>query len=269
MSPKISVLVSTYNWPKALRLVLLALNQQTFTDFEVIVTDDGSTDETKQMLESLKPHLNYTLTHLWQEDKGFRAARARNLGINEAKGDYIIFLDGDCIPCKTFIAMHHYLAEKGHFVVGNRVLSSKDYAKEIVNKQLSLVNKGFSYWQECKKQKKINKYLSFFILKGQWYRKLAPKQWENAQTCNLAVWKADLIAINGLDEAFQGWGYEDSDLVIRLIRHGIKRKSGKFAVPVIHLWHKETKRTKESENFKRLQEILVSTTVKAVCGLEQ
>ena len=81
----ISVIIATYNWPEALHLVLCALNNQTDSNFEVIIVDDGSTEDTKAMIELFKAQANFPITHLWQEDIGFRAARARNLGIQGEK----------------------------------------------------------------------------------------------------------------------------------------------------------------------------------------
>ena len=89
-------------------------------------------------------------------------------------------------------------------------------------------------------------------------------------TCNLAIWKKDFIAVNGFDEQFQGWGYEDSDLVIRLIHNRIKRKEGRFAVPVLHLWHKENDRSQHDENYQRLLDRLSQPNfIQAQSGFSQ
>ena len=100
-------------------------------------------------------------------------------------------------------------------------------------------------------------------------RKLHPKRWQGAKSCNLALWKKDFLNINGFDESFIGWGYEDSDLVIRLIRSGTYRKSGKLAVPVIHLWHPQNDRAQEPVNLKLLKEIEISARIRAKMGIDQ
>lgn len=123
----ISIIVTTYNRPAALRVVLLALNQQTDLNFEVVVADDGSKEDTRRMITELRPSLNYRLVHAWQEDKGFRAARARNLAVTQSKGEYLVFLDGDSVPRGTFVAHHRALAEQGWMVAGNRILLSPEF----------------------------------------------------------------------------------------------------------------------------------------------
>lgn len=89
-------------------------------------------------------------------------------------------------------------------------------------------------------------------------------------TCNLAIWKNDFISVNGFDETFEGWGYEDSDLVIRLMHYGVKRKEGRFAVPVLHLWHQQNDRSQQDRNYQRLLDRLNDASlIRAKQGLEQ
>ena len=116
-----SIIVSTYNRPDALELVLLRLDEQTIDAFEVVVADDGSTAETAEVIERLKGRVRYVLKHVWQEDSGFRAARARNVAVLQSKGDYLLFLDGDCLPLPDFVETHRWLSERGWWVRGNRV----------------------------------------------------------------------------------------------------------------------------------------------------
>src|SRR5689334_759596 len=96
-SPRVSLIITTYNRPEALAAVLRALDLQIERDFEVLIADDGSTDETRILLEGLRERVHFPLRHVWQEDRGFRAARARNLAVAASGGEYLVFLDGDCI----------------------------------------------------------------------------------------------------------------------------------------------------------------------------
>ncbi len=251
----VSVIVSTYNWPEALKLALTALNNQTDSNFEVIIVDDGSTFATKEMIEQFKTMARFPLKHLWQEDKGFRAARARNLGIKHASGDYIIFLDGDCVPNIHFIENHRKIAETNYFVVGHRIILSESYTQKVLQHQLPLWKKSGFEWMInalCKNSNKLLPKLYVPFLNR--YKK--PNKWQGAKTCNLAFWKNDLLAVRGFDESFEGWGFEDSDLVIRILNYGKRRKSGKFATEVFHLWHKEADRANEGKNFDYLQQLL-------------
>ena len=88
-------------------------------------------------------------------------------------------------------------------------------------------------------------------------------------TCNLAVWRKDLLAVNGFDEEYQGWGLEDSDLAIRLLHAGLRRRSARFAAPVVHLWHRENDRGTLAENRRRLEAVLRSREIRARQGLDR
>jgi len=252
--PKISVIVTTYNWPYALRAVLSALcAQKTSHPFEIIVADDGSQEETAKLILGLKNRTPIPLLHIWQPDEGFRAAAIRNKAILAAEGEYIIFLDGDCIPRLNFIERHLALAEPKTFVVGNRVLLDKAFTLSALSEAQPL--HAWPLWRWClvRLYGHCNRLVPFFSLPlGQWRKKIS-KHWKGAKGCNLAVWKADLLQINGWEEKFTGWGYEDSDLVIRLLYAGITRKEGRFYIPVIHLWHPENDRNREQENLTLLQ----------------
>ncbi len=122
----ISVIVTTYNRPDALRAVLDGLAAQTDRDFEILVADDGSRDDTRELVEAVRSGVPVPIRHVWQEDRGFRAGAARNRATAQARGDYVIFLDGDCVPRPSFIARHRALAEAGWMVAGNRILLSGD-----------------------------------------------------------------------------------------------------------------------------------------------
>lgn len=267
-SPKVSVIVTTYNWPEALKAVLTALENQTFRDFEIIVADDGSGPNTTKMLQSIQIHFPISIQHIWQDDLGFRAAMIRNKAVMAAKGDYIIFLDGDCIPRAHFIERHYALAEKGFFVVGNRILLSRELTLKVLLMNLPLHTWPLSYWFWIRLKGQCNRMISLIRIPLPW-KKYKPFDWKGAKGCNLAVWKADLLKVNGWEEKFEGWGYEDSDLVIRLINSGIKRKEGRFLVPVIHLWHKENDRIRERQNWSLLESQLTNKVLDAVKGLNQ
>jgi len=269
INPKISVIITTYNRPDALKAVLRAFSNQTLKDFEVIVADDGSRLETIRTVLDLQRDLNYSLHHIWQADQGFRAATIRNKAAAHAKGEYLIFLDGDCIPRPTFLANHQRLAEKNYFVAGHRVLLNESFTEQVLDLQLVLQKWRNKDWLFAWLKKSCNKFLPFFSIPLGYFRKCSPKKWQGAKSCNLGIWKKDFFSVNGFDESYTGWGYEDSDLVIRLIRAGIKRKEGRFSVPVIHLWHPENDRSQEQYNHEQLMQIIEGNTVRAKIGVDQ
>ncbi len=276
---KISVIVTTYNWPEALELILRALAAQAHltsvdkgADFEVIIADDGSTADTAERVKQLQPNLPYYVQHVWQEDKGFRAARARNRAIAAAKAEYLIFLDGDCVPQTDFIKRHHQLAEAGVFVAGNRILLSQAFTNQVLENALNqkeIWKWPTRQWLLPYLRRDINRLLPLLRLPDSVFRKHDKQKWQGAKTCNLGVWRSDLLKINGFDERFQGWGHEDAELVVRLLRSGIGRKMGSFAVPVLHLWHPEQNRFQETANRQRLEQMLKSTVTWAQQGVDR
>ena len=255
-SCRLTVIISTYNWPDALKTVLLALDKNQDDAFEVIVADDGSHDITQSEIASIKEKVHYPLHHVWQEDNGFRVARIRNIAIQEARGDYIVFIDQDTIPRKDFITQHRLLAESGYFVSGSRVYFNDNMTKRVLTDMIDITDFSFWWYVKAKLKKHCNRCLPMLRLRlPAWIRKHKKRQWKG--TANLlGVWRADLLAVNGYDEQFMGWGYEDSDLVCRLLAHGVNRKLGKFATEVVHLHHPIRSRDTTNNNYAMLQETL-------------
>ncbi len=259
---KYTVVLSTYNWRAALNLILNSLLPQlkTHTDTELIIADDGSAFDTKELIQSYQQQLPGRIMHIWHEDAGFRKSVILNKAVSAASGDYLLFLDGDCIPFPDYITQHKQLAQVGYFVAGNRVLLSKEYTAKLINNPV-LVNQIFSWglisWFRAKMHKKVNKIFSFLRLDpASGWRYSRAQNWKYPKGCNIGMFKADFAAVNGYDEVFSGWGHEDADLFIRLLHNNIKIKDGRFAIPVLHLWHKESSRVNESANYARLMDRL-------------
>ncbi len=247
----ISVVVTTYNRPDALALVLQGLSLQIDQQFEVLVADDGSTDSTKSLVE--KNHWPFPIKHIWHEDQGFRAARIRNLAVEQASGEYLIFIDGDCVPRSDFIRQHRERAEWGWFVSGSRILLNPSLTDEAISGKKTILGWSGSNWLMARLKGEINRILPLLTI-AVFPLKNRSQQWRGAKTCNLAIWREDFNRIKGFDEQFTGWGYEDSDLVIRLLQANVRRKHATQAVTVLHLWHKENDRQHEAENWQRLME---------------
>jgi glycosyltransferase involved in cell wall biosynthesis len=265
----ISVIVTTYNRPDALRAVLAGLFAQTDRGFEVLVADDGSRDETRQLVEALAASAPMPVRHVWQPDLGFRAGAARNRAAAVARGDYLLFLDGDCIPRLDWIAQHRALAEPGWMVAGNRILLSERFTKQVLETGEPVHAWSFGRWRLAQLASDINRTLPLRRLALGPLRKLGAARWQRVRTCNLGVWAADVRAVNGFDERFEGWGFEDSDLAVRLLNHGVRRKEGAFATGVLHLWHREHDRRFEARNRELLQQRIASRDVHASVGLDR
>ena len=265
----ISVIVTTYNRPDALRAVLDGLNAQTDRDIEVRIADDGSREDTGALVREAACHATIPIHHVWQEDRGFRAGAARNRAAAGSAGDYLVFLDGDCVPRPDFIAQHRALAETGWMVAGNRILLSEAFTQRALTERTPIHGWSTERWQVAQREGSINRTLPLRTLPLGPLRKLAARRWQRVRTCNLAVWKRDFEAVNGFDEAYEGWGFEDSDLAVRLLNAGVRRKEGAFATGVLHLWHRENDRRFEGENLARLRERIGSKVTRIARGLDQ
>ncbi len=266
---KTALIVTTYNRPDALAAVLEGYCCQSDQDFELVVADDGSKEDTADVVREFTRRAPFRLTHVWHEDHGFRAAAIRNRAVASSGADYLVFTDGDCVPSGHFVRMHKQLAEPGYFLGANRVLLSAALTNRILSRQVSIHTWCVFDWILSWSRRDVNRLLPLMELPDGPFRKWTPDRWEGIKTCNFSAWRTDLIRVNGLDETYEGWGLEDSDLVIRLLHAGVKHKSARFAATVFHLWHPEQDRRRLQDNQKRLDDLLRSSTVRAAVGLEQ
>ena len=265
---KISFIVLTYNRCDALLAVLRSLAAQCGVDHEVLIADDGSSQAQVDMLYKNCPAFRCPVRHVWHPDIGFTAAAARNLGAYHAQGDYLVFLDGDCVPGKTFIAAHTSLAERGLFVNGSRVLLSQRLTTKVVGQSLDLLAQPAVFWLKTRLQGDSNKLLHMLFWPWSLFRVQQGFEWRGIRSCNLGVWRSDFVAANGFDETFEGWGHEDADLVLRLSHFGVRRKNGFLATEVYHLWHHENQRSQASVNQRKVLERMKTSLVRAEKGLD-
>lgn len=266
MADLISVIVSTYNREDALDAVLRSLSRQTDRQFEVVVANDGSEAATTRVVESWS-HMPVALKHVRHEDRGFRLAEIRNRAILASAGSYCIFLDGDCLVRADFVAAHRRLAEPGCFVTGNRVQLSEELSRRILAQRLEAETWRAGYWAAQRVRGDVNRFLPLLRLPLGPLRKRVGRRWHGAQGCNMALFRSDIERVDGFDAAFSGWGREDSDMFVRLIRDGVLRKDGRLATTVLHLWHPENDRSKLPANQEKLDLLLRSERARASRGL--
>jgi glycosyltransferase involved in cell wall biosynthesis len=265
----ISVIVSTYNREDALNAVLRALSRQSDRNFEIVVADDGSGPATARVVQEWASSTKLPIKHVWHEDRGFRLADIRNRGIRESAGAYVLFLDGDCIARPDFVAAHRRLAESGWFVTGTRILLSRELTGRVLRQELEPESWGLARWLVPRSRGELNRLAPLLDLRLGRIRKLTARRWRGARGSNMAFWRADLEKVDGFDASFSGWGREDSDLFIRLIRAGVRRKDGRYATGVLHLWHPEADRSRLVENDRQLAEVLHSSRITARRGLSK
>ncbi|QYF91759.1 glycosyltransferase family 2 protein [Massilia sp. PAMC28688] len=266
-SSLISVIVSTYNRPDALAAVVEGLFTQTDRNFEILVVDDGSKDDTKACVAALKARSPVPLEHIWQPDDGFRLAMARNQGIKAARGDYTVFLDGDCVPQTDFVAQHRRLAQPGSMVTGSRILLGKEFTHAVLAEKRDLQSLGALEKMSLRLNGGINKWLQLIVRFPDLGREQKKFSFRRIKGCNLGIWRRDLLAVNGFDESFTGWGHEDADIVLRLHNAGVTRKDGAFATEVFHLWHPEAKRDEASSNLRIVKRRVEDKTITAAKGV--
>jgi len=265
MQVNVSLIITTYNWPEALGAVLDTVAKQNLLPLEVVIADDGSTDATRRLIEHYQQNFPCPILHIWHHDHGYQAAKIRNKAVAKAKGNYLVFIDSDCLMRPDFIAQHSRLARPGYFVAGNRVLLSEQYTDRVLADAIDVTTiRPFDF-----SKAQLNRRWSLLPLPLGWFRLTRPDTWKGVKACNMSMYTSDFLAANGFEEEFEGWGYEDSDLIIRLLKNGVKRISGRFAVTVLHLWHATNKNLLEEGNWRRLQETLHSSRKKANQGIDQ
>jgi glycosyltransferase involved in cell wall biosynthesis len=266
----IAVIVATYKRPDALAALLEGYLHQSDREFEVIVADDGSADDVKQVALAYAKKTPFPIKHLWHEDRGFRATIMRNRGLAATQAEYLIYTDGDCVPPCDFVARHRALAEPGWYLSGNRILLSEAFTARVLNEHIAIHDWRITHWMSAWARRDINRWLPMMRLPDGAWRQHSADKWRGVKTCNLSAWRKDLIAVNGFDEAYAGkWGLEDSDLAIRLINAGIKHKSARFAAPVFHLWHREADKRGFDENQRLLDQLIAAGRTRAAVGVEQ
>ena len=262
MNPFISILLATYNWPQALGLVLESLNAQTDKDFEVVIADDGSRAETAELITAFTQVANFPIKHLWQEDLGFRKSAILNQAITYARGDYLVFLDGDCITQPDFVARHRALAQSGFLVTGSRILLGRRLTQALCSSENKISNRFFKSLNNSKlllfvnrSAGQLNKFAPLWIkVPDNRWRVYSGFVWKRIKGCNMACWKDDAVRVSGFDESMVGWGHEDADFVFRLQQSGLKRKSGAWATEVFHLDHPEGDKSKAAANAAKVRE---------------
>jgi len=258
---KTTIIITTYNRPDALKKVLDGFLNQTLPPIEIIIADDGSGDETKKVVKNFLNKPAYPVYHVWQKDNGFRLAEIRNKAINHSLGEYIILIDGDCIPEKHFIEDHISLASKGYFFQGKRVLVNKKITNTFSCRQIAL--KGQLLWQALSG----NISNAHHIFRMPFFPASSKKSLSGIRGCNMGFFKDDLITVNGFNQDFIGWGREDSEIVVRLYKFGIKRKEHPFMAICFHLWHDEGNRTNLTVNDEILEKTKKSKNYFCTNGL--
>jgi glycosyltransferase involved in cell wall biosynthesis len=260
MTVDASVIVSTYNNPRALEAIIARLRNGTCVPKEILVADDGSTDETRTMLDAAIRGDGSVIRHCWHPDEGFRKTRILNQCVARAEGDYLVFLDGDCLPHPRWLEDHLRLAERGTFVQGRRAFIPERFVDQVLDGKMTVQRLFWSGRLDG----------AFKAIRLPVPRIRRDRDMHGLLGCNLAMWRSDVFHVNGLDEEFEGWGIgEDSDLCARLYNLGIDRKIVHGRGLVYHLNHPELPRTHVPESNRRLQRAIDEGLIRCEAGLDR
>lgn len=260
---KTTLIVATYNWPEALELVLKSVAAQSELPDEVIIADDGSGESTTQLIKKLQATFPVPLKHIWHEDKGFRLSAIRNLAIKASQHEYIIQIDGDVILHPDFIKDHKHFAAANCFITGSRVLLNQKASKKALRDKAT----RFNIFSAGLGNRFNALRLPLFNVLAKAENSPLDKMTTRIRGCNMSFWRKDLIEVNGYDEDFIGWGREDSDIVIRLIKKGCYRKKIKLAAIQYHIYHKENSKDALDKNHEIMVEALKNPNYKAKRGI--
>jgi glycosyltransferase involved in cell wall biosynthesis len=259
-----SLIIATYNRPDALCLCLKSVCEQSVVPAQVIIADDGSTEETAEVVNEFKRIATIEVKHIWHPDEGFRLAAIRNKAIAEVSSAYVIQIDGDLILHPQFVADHLALKKEGYFVAGSRVMLTKKSTHALLENN-SIDLKKYAY-PRLDMNGIRNSLLRRFLATRY---KAKGKHMFYVKGCNMAFFTTDLLKVNGYNEAFTGWGSEDREIAIRLINAGVKKQFLKNGGICYHLYHPSTSKEKELRNEKMMNDAIFSRSIWAKEGLKK
>jgi len=233
---RLSVIVTTYNQPAWLEKVLWGLSAQTLRDFQVVIADDGSGEETRRVVNDARGDLP-DLRHVWHEDDGFRKTEILNKAILAAQGDYLVFTDGDCVPRRDFMALHKSLARPGRFLSGGYIKLPRDVSEAITREDVVQGRATSFRWlraQGVPLSRQLTR-LAVPARAGALLDRVTPTRasWNGH---NSSVWRTDALAVNGFDERM-GWGGLDREFGERLENAGVRGRQIRHRALVVHLDH--------------------------------
>lgn len=261
MKLNVSLIISTYNWPEALNLCLQSVLHQSVLPNEIIIADDGSKEETRELINSFKKICKIPLIHVWHEDKGFRKTMIMNEAFTKVSYPYIVQIDGDIILHKDFIKDHIRFAQSKSFVSGSRVIIDEKLTKKLIQKKqwkFSIFTNGL--------RNRLNGIRIPFLSKFQEHYRQNDIIY--VRGCNMAFWKEDLLKVNGYDEEITGWGREDNELAARLINTGICKRVIKFSAIAFHLHHNLRSRDSVDQNDVILNKTLSEKRIRCKQGID-
>lgn len=266
--PRASLFVSTYELPHHLELVCAGLERQSFHDLEVFICDDGSGEETARVVREFTARAPFPVHHVWQENRGFRKCRILNEAVRRSCGQILIFLDGDCIPHRDYVKDHVNSQETGFYLAGRRVELGERFSSKLTP---DLIRSGyfdrprFSFLMSVLKGDSEYFQRTIRIANPVLRSLLKLDRVVDLKGCNYSIPRQALESLNGFDEAYEGYGREDTDVELRLQNLGLMIKSMKGLALQYHIWHPRREFT--PANDTRLDDLRKSGRVRCEQGL--
>jgi glycosyltransferase involved in cell wall biosynthesis len=228
-----SILVTTFRRPRHLALVLesILLQRQVRRDFEIIVADDGSGDDTEAVVMSFAAHAEVPVRFVTQPHDGFRLARVRNNAARLARGRYLMFVDGDCVLPPGHRAAHDRRRRAGVALLGYCARLSEQASRHLMPENLAVANLGAMVSSD------EARLLAKRHRRARWHALIRHPTKPRLAGGDFGVWRSDFEAVNGFDEQFVGWGQEDDDLGLRLRAAGVQLESILDLTQTLHVWH--------------------------------
>lgn len=238
---KASVIAAFYNNINYLKLVLAGFERQSEIEFELIIADDGSNENVVKEIEKISSNYPSRIKHVWHPDKGFRKNKILNQAIVVSESDYLIFIDGDCVPHYKFVEEHLSEKENNKVLTGRRVNLSQKLTNMLSEEK---VRNGFLESNNLLMLEdalfgKSNYVEKGFYFQNKFLRNIFNNKKRGLLGCNFSLHKKDIIEINGFDERYEAPSIgEDSDVQFRLELNGVKVKSLNHIAVQYHLYHK-------------------------------
>jgi len=268
--PKITLVISVYNKPEVLRLVLAACARQSFPDFEIIVADDGSGTAVRDVVAAALRSSPRPIVHLWHEDRGWRKNVILNSAIHASRGSQLVFIDGDCIPSRHFLHDHWKEREDRRVLLGRRVETSERWSMGLTLERVDsgeFEQLGLSEIRDGLTGRSL-RVEDGIRMPRRFLRLLLLRKVSGMLGSNFSVAREELVAINGFDELYDGPGCgEDSDVQFRLSLNGVLGKSLRNLAIQYHVWHPRTKVSDAC--WDRFEMIKRTRNARCLVGLEQ
>lgn len=256
---KISLVITTYNWKEALLTTLNSVDRQSTPPDEIIIGDDGSRPDTRDVIQAFAKNSNIPVNHVWQEDEGFQLARIRNRSIAAAKHEYIVCIDGDQVLHPKFIADHKKLAAQGHCFFPRRVYMNATLSEKYLAGRTSKPKwyaGGITPWSRALRIKPM-----LYTNEAAFKKRL--------KGSNMSFWRDDVIKVNGFDEAFNGWGSEDLEFAIRMMNSGVAPTVAKHTAVLFHIDHEDASRDQSAENAAMFEKAKTEKRQRCDIGISQ